>query len=59
LVVVGFVENGGHGSEVALPVVREVLNEAFPLESRGPESKPAPGDSGLGAREIPDAPAPR
>jgi penicillin-binding protein 2 len=30
IVVVGFVENGGHGSDAALPVVREVLLEAFP-----------------------------
>jgi penicillin-binding protein 2 len=56
LVVVGFVENGGHGSEVALPVVREVLNEAFPLQSRGPDTKPEARDSGLGARENPEVP---
>lgn len=55
LVVVGFVENGGHGSDAALPVVREVLREAFPLpEPPAPRTPPVPAPMAL---PTPAAPA--
>jgi penicillin-binding protein 2 len=34
IAIVGFVENGGHGAEAAMPIVREVLKKAFPLPEK-------------------------
>jgi penicillin-binding protein 2 len=46
IALVGFVENGGHGAAVALPVVREVLNAAFPVPVPAPRHALVQGDHG-------------
>ncbi len=40
IVVVAIVEQGGHGSSVAAPVVRRVLEAYFHTESSGPQDVP-------------------
>lgn len=46
LAVVAFVENGGHGSDAALPVVREILKEAFPTPAPAVPAAPAAAPGG-------------
>jgi penicillin-binding protein 2 len=48
IVILAFVENGGHGSDAALPVVREVLKEAFP-----PLAPPVPAVPKISVPAVP------
>ncbi|MFQ6014922.1 MAG: penicillin-binding protein 2 [Anaerolineae bacterium] len=58
VVMVVFVENGGEGSQVAVPIAREILKYYFGLPEDAPLVEPEPAPDSAPEAAAPAAPAP-